>query len=69
MLTSTVDRHPQILKWSDAVGRTHHMWDGSMKGYLHPILFEPGTDWGYGPGIDWAGRAVRLPPRPPLLSH
>ncbi|ROV97828.1 hypothetical protein VPNG_08670 [Cytospora leucostoma] len=26
--------------------------------YDHPLLFEPGEAWAYGPGIDWAGLAV-----------
>ncbi|KAF1815560.1 esterase [Eremomyces bilateralis CBS 781.70] len=52
------DRHPQLLRWSEAVGRQNHMWEGSMRGYTHPLLFQPGTSWGYGPGIDWAGQAI-----------
>ncbi|KAJ5396607.1 esterase [Penicillium cosmopolitanum] len=24
----------------------------------HPLIFEPGTSWAYGAGIDWAGRVV-----------
>ncbi|KAJ5682495.1 esterase [Penicillium macrosclerotiorum] len=30
-----------------------------LNGYHHPLLFQPGTSWGYGGGIDWAGRLVR----------
>ncbi|GAB1200110.1 hypothetical protein APSETT444_009477 [Aspergillus pseudonomiae] len=27
-------------------------------GYHHPLLFEPDTSWGYGAGLDWAGRVI-----------
>lgn len=30
----------------------------SQAGYEHPIIFDPGTRWSYGIGIDWAGRVV-----------
>ncbi|KAI1364305.1 beta-lactamase/transpeptidase-like protein [Xylaria arbuscula] len=26
--------------------------------YLHPLLYEPGTSWSYGPSTDWAGLLV-----------
>jgi CubicO group peptidase (beta-lactamase class C family) len=26
--------------------------------FNHPLRYEPGTDWSYGPSIDWAGLAV-----------
>ncbi|KAL4738652.1 beta-lactamase/transpeptidase-like protein [Aspergillus similis] len=26
-----------------------------QEGYTHPLLFQPGTSWGYGAGLDWAG--------------
>lgn len=29
-------------------------------GYHHPLLFQPGTSWEYGAGLDWAGRLVSL---------
>lgn len=34
----------------------------------HPLLFEPGTGWAYGPGFDWAGRIVSLPHSPYLVA-
>jgi hypothetical protein len=30
----------------------------TKKGYLHPLIFEPGMGWIYGAGMDWAGRVV-----------
>jgi len=30
----------------------------SQAGYEYPLLFDPGTRWSYGIGLDWAGRVV-----------
>ncbi|KAL4818271.1 beta-lactamase/transpeptidase-like protein [Aspergillus spinulosporus] len=46
---------PLLQQWSRSQGRTAHTFCGSMEGYTHPLLFEPGTSWGYGAGLDWAG--------------
>ncbi|KAJ6072820.1 hypothetical protein N7467_010905 [Penicillium canescens] len=32
----------------------------SAEGYNHPLIFQPGTSWGYGGGIDWSGRLVEI---------
>ncbi|KLU81047.1 beta-lactamase [Magnaporthiopsis poae ATCC 64411] len=29
--------------------------DADADRFAHPLLFEPGTGWSYGPGLDWAG--------------
>ena len=31
---------------------------GSTRSYELPLLFDPGTEWTYGVGIDWAGQVV-----------
>ncbi|MEJ8851167.1 serine hydrolase domain-containing protein [Variovorax rhizosphaerae] len=31
---------------------------GTLQGFTHPLMFDPGTDWTYGVGIDWAGFMV-----------
>jgi CubicO group peptidase (beta-lactamase class C family) len=31
---------------------------GQRKSMYYPLTFDPGTRWGYGPGIDWLGAAV-----------
>ncbi|KAE8341630.1 hypothetical protein BDV24DRAFT_151031 [Aspergillus arachidicola] len=49
---------PLLQKWSKSQGRTAHTFCGSMAGYHHPLLFEPDTSWGYGAGLDWAGRVI-----------
>ncbi|PLN79590.1 esterase [Aspergillus taichungensis] len=47
-----------LQNWSRSQGRTAYTFSGSMAGYHHPLLFEPGTSWGYGGGVDWAGQLV-----------
>ncbi|KAJ5111377.1 hypothetical protein N7532_001912 [Penicillium argentinense] len=49
---------PLLQKWSKLHGRTAHTFCGSIAGYTHPLIFEPGTSWAYGAGLDWAGRVV-----------
>ncbi len=47
-------------------GFCYDTWDGEMFRYtggqptseVPPLMFEPGTRWQYGQGIDWAGRLV-----------
>jgi hypothetical protein len=51
-------------------GFCYDIWDGGMFQYVSrtkgqpagakpgPLMFEPGTRWQYGQGIDWAGRVV-----------
>ncbi|KAH6986624.1 beta-lactamase/transpeptidase-like protein [Ilyonectria destructans] len=48
-----------VAKWAQMKGIEHTTLDstqGSMKAC--PLAFEPGTDWSYGAGIDWAGELV-----------
>lgn len=33
---------------------------GTYADYTQPLVFEPGTQWAYGPSIDWAGRMVEI---------
>ncbi|CAI7677738.1 unnamed protein product [Penicillium pancosmium] len=46
---------------------TYILWEYGESGFetqyswvshKHPLIFEPGTSWAYGAGIDWAGRVV-----------
>jgi len=50
-------------------GLCYDTWDGNMFRYMQanaasepakpgPLMFEPGTRWQYGQGVDWAGRLV-----------
>ncbi|EPE04147.1 beta-lactamase [Ophiostoma piceae UAMH 11346] len=51
-------RHPLLIKYSKWAGRTENMFSGTIEGCLHPLIFQPGTSWDYGPGLDWAGRVI-----------
>lgn len=52
--------------WSDKILRyqqqTGHpsILTGSRQALLPPLPFEPGTDWGYGIGIDWVSQSSKL---------
>ena len=49
-----------LQEWSRGISRTAHSHCGSYEGYTHPLIHEPGQGWAYGPGMDWAGRAVEI---------
>ena len=34
------------------------MFSGTIEGSTHPLVYQPGTSWQYGPGLDWAGKVV-----------
>lgn len=50
--------HPLLIKWSAYKGRTENFLSGTIGGLTHPLVFQPGTSWAYGPGNDWAGKVV-----------
>jgi len=47
---------PNLKKWSENEGLVG--FSGHMKDFTHPLIFEPGTTWMYGPGIDWVGQMI-----------
>lgn len=47
--------HPEILRYYGAVGMPKA---GSLDTIRMPLMFDPGTRWEYGVGIDWAGLAI-----------
>lgn len=47
--------HEQLHRYSPLVPDSP---DGSQAGYEQPLMFDPGDDWSYGIGVDWAGRVV-----------
>jgi CubicO group peptidase (beta-lactamase class C family) len=49
--------NPMIQEYLAYNGRTPQIPD-NMDHYDQPLVFEPGTSWAYGTGIDWAGRVV-----------
>lgn len=50
--------HPLLKKYSSWASRTENMFSGTIEGNLHPLVFQPGTSWEYGPGLDWACQVV-----------
>ncbi|KAJ5097311.1 hypothetical protein N7456_008032 [Penicillium angulare] len=48
---------PLVTKWSAWVSRKENMFSGKI-GFPHPLIYQPGTSWQYGCGIDWAGQVV-----------
>ncbi|MDP3746733.1 MAG: serine hydrolase domain-containing protein [Phenylobacterium sp.] len=49
--------HGELTRWREAAGVPDPM-AGFRAGHAQPLLFEPGEQWAYGIGIDWAGLAV-----------
>jgi CubicO group peptidase (beta-lactamase class C family) len=50
-----------LMKWKQYHGLPLHLngnFTGTIDPYTHPLIFEPGEGWVYGPGVDWAGRVV-----------
>jgi CubicO group peptidase (beta-lactamase class C family) len=36
-----------------------HIFEGTRTAMEYPLMYDPGDDWAYGIGIDWAGRMVQ----------
>ncbi|PGH03160.1 hypothetical protein GX51_04195 [Blastomyces parvus] len=49
-----------LQKWNAYHGRDTTKMDADKDQYRQPLLFEPGENWAYGPGVDWAGRVVEV---------
>ena len=47
--------HPDIVKWSQHVGRQEHCNRWTREGFATPLKFAPGESWLYSTGVDWAG--------------
>ncbi|CAH0048555.1 unnamed protein product [Clonostachys solani] len=45
---------PDLIKWSNYVGRTARNLDWSREGFTTPFKFAPGEGWWYGTAVDWA---------------
>ncbi len=62
----------EIMKWfkSKGVSQAELSSNDMKKAYDTPLLFEPGTKWTYGPGLDWAGILIaRVSGEPNLQSY
>ncbi|KAI0398571.1 beta-lactamase/transpeptidase-like protein [Xylariaceae sp. FL0594] len=52
------ETHPALLAWH-AWHRTQPGRQAAVEGrFAYPLVYEPGTAWCYGAGVDWAGVAV-----------
>ena len=49
--------NPDIPRWMEATGHTTIL-SGTRASLNYALAFDPGTRWGYGPGIDWLGQVV-----------
>ncbi|KAG2026129.1 hypothetical protein GB937_002277 [Aspergillus fischeri] len=49
-----------LQKWAAYHGRNIDHTQGTYDSITYPLIFEPGEDWRYGPGVDWAGRVVEV---------
>lgn len=51
--------HPVLVAWRVSRGEPPQVMSGKIpEAYDLPLLFEPGTSWVYGAGLDWAGLLV-----------
>jgi len=50
------DATPDLKKWCENAGLV--ALSGHMKDYTYPLIFEPGTSWNYGSGLDWTGQII-----------
>lgn len=48
---------PAMAKYLEVTGAAPIL-SGLKAGLQYPLMSDPGTRWGYGPGIDWLGRVV-----------
>ena len=61
---------PTLMEWRKTSPYTANPVGTVTTLYNTPLLFEPGSGWAYGPGIDWAGILVeRLHNNTPLSDH
>ncbi|KAJ0107525.1 hypothetical protein J7T55_007714 [Diaporthe amygdali] len=51
--------HPILVAWRESRGESPQVMSGKMpEAHSLPLLFEPGSSWVYGAGLDWAGLLV-----------
>ncbi len=58
----------KMAKWANATG-TPNVFSLQKAALELPLLFDPGTNWEYGIGIDWAGLMVEQVSGQPLGSY
>jgi CubicO group peptidase (beta-lactamase class C family) len=61
--------HPDLIKIAQKKGKVPGTGDTIKERFTYPLIFEPGTNWIYGPGIDWAGKLVERVTGQTLEEH
>jgi CubicO group peptidase (beta-lactamase class C family) len=49
---------PDLIRWSQHVGRTANVGSCTLEGWSSPLKFAPGEGWYYGIGPEWAGQVL-----------
>ncbi|KAL9941569.1 hypothetical protein ACHAO3_009088 [Verticillium nonalfalfae] len=49
---------PDLVRWSQYIGRKDTNLDWSLDGFDTPFKFAPGEGWYYGTAVDWAGQLL-----------
>ncbi|KAG8847529.1 hypothetical protein FRB96_001576 [Tulasnella sp. 330] len=52
------DHHPILMQWAKKTGFPESLAYAQISAAKTPVMFEPGSDWAYGVGLDWAGQIV-----------
>jgi len=50
--------HPLLLKYQSHLNLTPNTGPDVISRFSYPLIFQPGTAWCYGSGIDWAGLVI-----------
>lgn len=62
--------HPVLIAWRESRGEGPQVMSGKLpEAYSLPLLFEPGSGWVYGAGLDWAGMLVERLHRTKLAAY
>ncbi|KAL4862484.1 beta-lactamase/transpeptidase-like protein [Aspergillus spectabilis] len=51
---------PNLQRWAAYHGKNIDHTQGTYESITYPLVAEPGEEWMYGPGPDWAGRVVEV---------
>ncbi|CAE7009272.1 hypothetical protein P3342_002988 [Pyrenophora teres f. teres] len=61
--------HPKIMAWLKHHNTTPSLSGKLLERFMHPLVFEPGEGWTYGPGIDYVGLMVERVTEVPLEAY
>ncbi|GAQ11841.1 acyltransferase LovD [Aspergillus lentulus] len=50
--------NPLLQRWGALNNRAPQSGPTVVERFAYPLAYEPGTGWGYSPGVDWAGKIV-----------